>query len=168
MLWPIVELNRTKLFPMYFCFQSRLVSRTNVVKMKMLFKDSKEIGFITFRPAENMKWVLITGGIAKTHHSDIVLSRTLGICCMLSPRLLCLPITRLVKSQGRDTGLEDRVFFFFFCCTGSSLLHVGFLQLWRVGAPLQLRCVGSSSRWLLLLPSTSSLHTGVRSWGSWS
>ena len=55
MLWPIVELNRTKLFPMYFCFQSRLVSRTNVVKMKMLFKDSKEIGFITFRPAENMK-----------------------------------------------------------------------------------------------------------------
>ena len=47
-------------------------------------------------------------------------------------------------------------FFFFFCCTGSSLLHEGFLQLWQAGFTLQLGCMGFSLRWLLLLRSTGS------------
>ena len=37
---------------------------------------------------------------------------------------------------------------------GSSLLHAGFLQLWRVGAILSLWCSGFSLVWLLLLRST--------------
>lgn len=39
------------------------------------------------------------------------------------------------KVKVRDTGLEDRVFFFF-CCTRSPLLHVGFLQVCGEWGPL--------------------------------
>ena len=43
-----------------------------------------------------------------------------------------------------------------FGCAGSSLLHAGFLQLWRAGATLQVQCKGFSLRWLL------SWRTGSR------
>ena len=49
---------------------------------------------------------------------------------------------------------------FSICCTGSLLLHSGFLQLWRVGTTLQLQCMGFSFRWLLLLWSTGSMAYG--------
>ena len=47
-------------------------------------------------------------------------------------------------------------FFFTYGCPGSSLLHVGFLELWRAGFSLQ---------WLLLLQSTGSRCTGFGSRG---
>ena len=63
---------------------------------------------------------------------------------MLSTQAFIPPITHLVESQGPDTRLENRVFFF--------LLHWVFIaahrvsQLWRVGAPLQLQCVRTPHR----------------------
>ena len=52
---------------------------------------------------------------------------------------------------------------FIFGCTGSSLLHTGFLQLWRLGAPLQLQGTILLC-WLLVLWSAGSReqlwHTG--------
>ena len=48
-----------------------------------------------------------------------------------------------------------------YVCAGSSLLHVGFLQLQRAGPTLQLRCAGFSLRWLLLLQSTVSRRAGA-------
>ena len=39
-------------------------------------------------------------------------------------------------------------------CTGSLLLHLGFLQVWRAGAPLHLQRSVFSRCWLLLLQST--------------
>ena len=41
--------------------------------------------------------------------------------------------------------------FIYFSCTGSFLLHEGFLWLQQAGATLQ--CTGFSLQWLLLLPS---------------
>ena len=43
-----------------------------------------------------------------------------------------------------------------FGCAGSSLLGVDFLQLWQVGPALQLRLMGFSLQWLLLLLSMDS------------
>ena len=61
--------------------------------------------------------------------------------------------------------------FIYFGCIGSLLLSAGFLQLWRAGATLQLRCIGLL-RWLLLLKSTGSRRTGFSScdWlqGTWA
>ena len=64
--------------------------------------------------------------------------------------------------------------FFFFGCAGSSLLHVGFLQLWQARATLHFH-VGFSLQWLTLLQSTDSrcasfvvaVH-GLSSCGSWA
>ena len=50
--------------------------------------------------------------------------------------------------------------YLFFGSTGSLLLHVGFLQLWQVGAILQLRGMGFSLPWLLLLQSMGSQCSG--------
>ena len=55
-------------------------------------------------------------------------------------------------------------FFFFstlFGCTESLLLRVGFLQLWQVGATLQLWCTDFSLQWLLLLESTGRGSSAV-------
>ena len=54
---------------------------------------------------------------------------------------------------------------FIFGCAESSLLHVGFLQLWQVEATLQLQCAGFSLQ-LLLLQSTSFRHMGFSSCGT--
>ena len=54
-----------------------------------------------------------------------------------------------------------------FGCAGSSLLHMGFLQLWRAGATLQLRCKGFSL-WGLLLCSKVLGCTGFSSRGTWA
>ena len=79
--------------------------------------------------------------------------------CGLCPTSCCLSCLALL------------IFFFFFNiylfifgCVGSLLLCAGFLQLRRAGATL--RCVGFSLRWLLLLRSTGSRHTGFSSCGS--
>ena len=48
----------------------------------------------------------------------------------------------------------------------SSLLCVAFLQLWRVGATLQLRYTGFSLRWLLLLRSMGSRCASFSSCGA--
>ena len=63
------------------------------------------------------------------------------------------------------TGLEPlhwqvdsfKFIYFIFGCVGSSLLHTGFLQLWRAGFSLW---------WLLLLWSTGSRCTGFSSCGA--
>ena len=55
-------------------------------------------------------------------------------------------------------GMEHRGSFFFFNgCTGSLLLHVGFLQL---------QCVGFSLQWLLSLQSMDFRHMGFTRCGS--
>lgn len=46
--------------------------------------------------------------------------------------------------------------FIYFWLPGSSLLHVGFLQLWPAGATLQLWGTGFSLQWVFLLQSTAS------------
>ena len=56
---------------------------------------------------------------------------------------------------------------FIFGCTGPSLLCLGFLQLQRVGAALQLQCMGFSLLWLLLLLSTGSRCLGFSSCRMW-
>ena len=56
-------------------------------------------------------------------------------------------------------------FFVFFGCAGSSLLCMGFIQLWQVGVTLQLWCVGFSL-WWLLLQGTGSRHMGFSSFCS--
>ena len=43
-----------------------------------------------------------------------------------------------------------------------------FLLLCWAGTALWLRCEGSSLRWLLLLPSTSSGPTGFHGWSGWT
>ena len=48
------------------------------------------------------------------------------------------------------------LYFFIFVCVGSSLLHTGFLQLWRDGATLCCDVVGFSLLWFFLLWSTGS------------
>ena len=50
------------------------------------------------------------------------------------------------------------LFIFSFGCTCSLLLSMGFLQLWRVGATLQLWCLGFSLWWLLLWFPGSSMQ----------
>ena len=50
-------------------------------------------------------------------------------------------------------------YLFIFGCVGSSLLRMGFLQLWRAGAILCCGAAGFSLRWLLLLQSTGSRRT---------
>ena len=62
--------------------------------------------------------------------------------------------------------LNKFIYLFIFCCVGSSLLHVGFLQLWRAGGYSSLQCAGFSLRWLLLLWSTGSRGSGFSSCGS--
>ena len=62
---------------------------------------------------------------------------------------------------------------FIFGCTGPSAW--AFLQLWRVGATLQLQCSGFSLKWLLLLQSTGfrahssqALQHRLSSCGAWA
>ena len=64
--------------------------------------------------------------------------------------------------------LKDQFFFFFFGCTGSLLLCMGFLQLRRAGATLRCGARPSFSlRWLLLLQGTGSTRAGFTSCGMW-
>ena len=58
------------------------------------------------------------------------------------------------------------IYLFIFGCIGSLLLHAGFLQLRQAGATLRCSCVSFSSRWLLLLWSMGSRHTGFSTCGS--
>ena len=58
------------------------------------------------------------------------------------------------------------IIYLFFDCAGFSLLRVGFLQLQRVGATLQLWCTGFSLQRFLLLQSTGSGHMGFSSCGT--
>ena len=51
----------------------------------------------------------------------------------------------------------------FIGCVGSSLLRAGFSLLVASGGYASLQCVGFSLRWLLLLQSTDSTHTGFSS-----
>ena len=53
-------------------------------------------------------------------------------------------------------------YLFIFGCAGSLLLLVGFLWLQQVEVTLQLRCVGFSLRWLLLLCSRNSRAQNCR------
>ena len=54
------------------------------------------------------------------------------------------------------------IYLFIFGCTGSLLLHAGFLQLWQVGPTLQLQCM-CFSLWWLLLQSMGSRARGLSS-----
>ena len=63
------------------------------------------------------------------------------------------------------TRFNGVIYLFIFGCVVYSLLHAGFLQLCQVGVTL-LRCAGFSLRWLLLLRSTGSRHTGFSSCGT--
>ena len=58
------------------------------------------------------------------------------------------------------------VYYFIFGSSGSSLLCVGFLQVQRAGATLQLQCMGFSLEWLLLWQSTGS-RTCCSMFSSW-
>ena len=62
------------------------------------------------------------------------------------------------------------IYLFIFGCVGSSLLHMGFLQLRREGATLHCGAWAShfSLRWLLLLRSTGSRCAGFSSCGTWA
>ena len=68
------------------------------------------------------------------------------------------------------------LFFFFFLvfiyfnfgCTGTLLLHRGFLKLQQVGAALKLQRTGFSLRWLLLLWCRGSRAHSRRCCGSWA
>ena len=57
---------------------------------------------------------------------------------------------------------------FIFGCVGSSLLCAGFSLVVASGGYSLLRCAGFSLRWLLLLWSTGSRHTGFSSCGAWA
>ena len=57
---------------------------------------------------------------------------------------------------------------FIFGCVGSSLLRTGFSLVVASRGYSSLRCVGFSSRWLLLLRSTGSRHVGFSSCGTWA
>ena len=88
------------------------------------------------------------------------------IDCSCSPprKTLQLPVSLWpVQDSSPKTGLFCRVFFF--GCVGSSLLHAGFLQLWRAGATLGCgaqasHCSGFSLR------NTGSRRMGFSSCGS--
>ena len=81
-----------------------------------------------------------------------------------------LSLLSLSRSKGRsrktisvDYGFFlKKYFFFLFGCAGSSLLRGLFLWLWRVGATLELRCIGFSLKWLRLLPSMGSRVHGLQ------
>ena len=60
-----------------------------------------------------------------------------------------------------------KIYLFIFGCVGSSLLHVGFLQLWRAGATLHCGAQASNCGGFSLLQSTGSRRTGFSSCGSW-
>ena len=55
------------------------------------------------------------------------------------------------------------IYLFIFGCAGSSLLCMGFSLVSANGDYSLLRCAGFSLRWLLLLRSTGSRHTGFSS-----
>ena len=55
------------------------------------------------------------------------------------------------------------IFIYLFYCLESLWLCEDFLQLWRVGAILQLQCIGFLFQWLLLLQSTDSRCMGFSS-----
>ena len=65
-----------------------------------------------------------------------------------------------IKSLLRTTSRFFQCHFFkkklIYDCTGSLLLCIGFLQLWQLGATLQLWCAGFSFQWLPLLRSMDS------------
>ena len=76
----------------------------------------------------------------------------------------CCFIKLLLKSVKRKTEKHTFIlFFFFFGCVGSSLLHMGFLQLRRAGATL-LQCAGFSSRWLLVAEHRLQVHGLQQLW----
>ena len=58
------------------------------------------------------------------------------------------------------------LFYLFFGCFGSSLLHAGFLLVVTSRGYSSLRGAGLSLWWLLLLRSTGSRHTGFSSCGT--
>ena len=76
----------------------------------------------------------------------------------------------LLKHTQKDLQFTQIFSFFiiylFFDCAGLSLLHMGFLQLQRVGATLQLWCTGISLQLFLLLQSASFRRTGFSSCGT--
>ena len=59
-------------------------------------------------------------------------------------------------------------FFFFFGCSGFSLLHTGFSLFVESGISSSLQCTNFSLWWLLLLPSTGSGHMVFSGCSSWS
>ena len=63
------------------------------------------------------------------------------------------------------------IYLFYFGCTGYFLLCTGFLQLQRVGAPLQLRCTGinpSCCGSVSCCGAWAPGHAGLRSCSSWA
>ena len=63
---------------------------------------------------------------------------------------------------------EIYLFIYLFGCPGSSLLRAGFSLVAVSGGYSLLRCMGFSLRWLLLLQSMGSRHTGFSSCGMWA
>ena len=58
------------------------------------------------------------------------------------------------------------IYLFIFACVGSLLLRAGFSLVAASGGYFSLRRAGFSLRWLLLLQSTGSRHTGFSSCGT--
>ena len=79
---------------------------------------------------------------------------------------LCLPNVEQSQLNGCSEGVKGCFFnSLVFGCAGSSLLHAGFLRLWRAGATLSFQDEGFSLWWLLLLQSTGSNYAGFSSCG---
>ena len=94
--------------------------------------------------------------------------RNVGMCCLktsLASKMKerkCL--TEVILSFLFSVGLFHLfffflIYFFIFGCTGSSLLHSGFLVV-EPGGYSSLWCAGFSLQWLLLLRSMGSRHRG--------
>ena len=94
--------------------------------------------------------------------------RNVGMCCLktsLAAKMKerkCLTEVSLSFFPFRCGFIQSfffLIYFFIFGCTGSSLLHSGFLVV-EPGGYSSLWCAGFSLQWLLLLRSMGSRHRG--------
>ena len=88
-------------------------------------------------------------------YSPLKMFKQLLLCFLVTGGIQPCFAKKMIKS--RQTQQLFSIFIYVIClfifdCAGSSLLHMCCLQLWRVGAPPQLPCMGFPLQRLFLLP----------------
>ena len=100
--------------------------------------------------------------------ADLTAKSAASIHLVIDCKMPCWLPTTLTAALAYSRFLIFVVVVVVFGCLGSSLLRAGFSLIAASGGYSSLRCAGFSLRWLLLLQSTGSRHTGFSSCGAWT